>query len=78
MLCKEIRTYSRHAEELYYEAMSRSAGLPIRGCAPDDAITFGDGARYFPDHLLGVIRIATDLLVLVADLPPQKICWQTN
>lgn len=72
VLSKDIRTYSRNAEELYKEAMQsgvqffRYADLP-----PQDAIVWQDGQVVFQDEFLNrKIRIATDLLVLVVGLVP--------
>jgi len=72
VLSKDIRTYSRNAEELYKEAMQsgvqffRYADLP-----PQDAIAWQDGQVVFQDEFLNrKIRIATDLLVLVVGLVP--------
>lgn len=72
VLSKDIRTYSRNAEELYKQAMSagvqffRYSDLP-----PQEAVTWKDGQVIFHDELLGQsIRIATELLVLVVGLQP--------
>ncbi len=72
VLSKDIRTYSRSAEELYEQAMRsgvqffRYADLP-----PQEAITWQDGGVVFHDELLNRnIRIETDLLVLVVGLKP--------
>jgi heterodisulfide reductase subunit A len=79
VLFKEIRTYSRQAEELYEQAMR--AGVQFfqydPSCTPQEAITFsplssgeGLGVRAH-DHLLGRdVLIPTDLLVLVVGLMP--------
>jgi heterodisulfide reductase subunit A len=75
VLYKEIRTYSRQAEELYEEAMRAGvqffrydADLP-----PQDAVRFEAGHVIVYDHLLGVnVRIPTDLLVLVVGLVPTE------
>lgn len=73
VLCKEIRTYSRQAEELYEQAMR--AGVQFYRYAPDlppqEAITWQDGEAIFYDQLLRLnVRIPTDLLVLVTGLAP--------
>jgi heterodisulfide reductase subunit A len=82
VLCKEIRTYSRQAEELYEEAMR--AGVQFfrydPQSSPHEAISFleagGDstsngGYVSFYDHMLGTkLRVPTDLLVLVVGLEP--------
>lgn len=75
IVSKDIRTYSRHAEELYEEAMR--AGVQFfrydERSAPQDVIVFEDGHVAFKDELLGVnVRIPTDLLVLVAGLSPTQ------
>lgn len=70
VLSKDIRTYSRNAEEQYQQAMKagvqffRYADLP-----PQEAVTWQDGRVIFHDELLGQrIGIASDLLVLVSGL----------
>ena len=73
VLCKEIRTYSRQAEELYAEA-SR-CGVQFIRYAPDqppqDAISWQNGHLRVLDQLLGVdLLIPTDLVVLVVGLHP--------
>lgn len=72
VISKDIRTYSRNAEELYQSAMKagvqflRYADLP-----PQEAITWQDGQVIFYDELLHQkIRVETDLLVLVTALTP--------
>ncbi len=75
VVAKDIRTYSRHAEELYERAMA--AGVQIfrydADRPPQDAITFQDDHVEFDDELLGAkVRIPTDLLVLVVGLRPQE------
>lgn len=72
VLSKDIRTYSRNAEEVYHAAMQagvqffRYPDLP-----PQEAITWQDGQLIFYDELLGRnLRIATDLLVLSVGLVP--------
>jgi heterodisulfide reductase subunit A len=87
VLFKEIRTYSRQAEELYEQAMR--AGVQFfqydPACTPQEAIALsplpsgaplGDdkrlGVRVY-DHLLGRdVLIPTDLLVLVVGLTPTE------
>jgi heterodisulfide reductase subunit A len=73
VLYKEIRTYSRQAEELYEQAMR--AGVRFFRYDPDrppqEAINWQNGNVRFYDHLLGAkISLPTDLLVLVAGLRP--------
>ncbi|TET96485.1 MAG: hydrogenase iron-sulfur subunit [Anaerolineales bacterium] len=75
IVAKDIRTYSRQAEELYERAMS--AGVQFfrydADRPPQDAITFQDEYVELDDELLGAkVRIPTDLLVLVAGLRPQE------
>jgi heterodisulfide reductase subunit A len=71
VLFKEIRTYSRHAEELYEEAMR--AGVQFIQYDPEktpqEAITWDGQAVGLRDHQLGrEIDIKTDLLVLTVGL----------
>ncbi|MBN2256977.1 MAG: hydrogenase iron-sulfur subunit, partial [Anaerolineaceae bacterium] len=73
ILFKEIRTYSRHAEELYEKAMR--AGVQFIQYDPDktpqDALAWDGKAVNLQDHLLQKdITIPTDLLVLVVGLTP--------
>ena len=75
IVAKDIRTYSRQAEELYERAMS--AGVQFfrydGDCPPQDAITFLEDCVELDDELLGAkVRIPTDLLVLVVGLRPQE------
>jgi heterodisulfide reductase subunit A len=75
VLYKDIRTYSRGAEELYERAMR--AGVQFLrydpDSAPQDAIAYGDGMVELYDHLLGArVRFPTDLLVLVVGLRPAE------
>jgi heterodisulfide reductase subunit A len=73
VLYKEMRTYSRQAEELY-EAASRAGVQFIRydpDLTPQAAITWQEGQLGVYDHLLGVnLGIPTDLVVLVVGLHP--------
>ncbi|MFQ5828631.1 MAG: hydrogenase iron-sulfur subunit [Candidatus Methylomirabilia bacterium] len=74
VLFKDVRTFSRHAEELYEEAMR--AGVQFFRYAsdqpPEEAIAFDGTAVILRDTLLGQpVRIPTDLLVLVLGLRPQ-------
>jgi len=71
VLYKEIRTYSRQAEELYEQAMR--AGVQFFQYDPDklpqEAIHLHDGYVGLFDHLLSAeILIPTDLLVLTIGL----------
>jgi len=73
VLYKEMRTYSRQAEELYEEAMR--AGVRFfrydPELPPQQAIAWHDGHAVLYDHMLGAtVRIPTDLLVLVIGLTP--------
>ncbi|MEK7363031.1 MAG: FAD-dependent oxidoreductase, partial [candidate division NC10 bacterium] len=75
VLYKDIRTFSRHAEELYETAMRE--GVQFFRYTPDqppeEAIAFDGTGVTFRDHLLGgPVRIPTDLLVLVVGLRPQE------
>jgi heterodisulfide reductase subunit A len=73
IVSKDIRTYSRQAEELYEQAMR--AGVQFfrytSDCLPQQAASFNDGHVEMFDRFLGVrLRIPTDLLVLVVGLQP--------
>ncbi len=73
VLSKDIRTYSRQAEELYERAMR--AGVQFfrydDDRAPQEVIAVEDGHVGVYDHYLGTaVRIPTDLLVLVVGLKP--------
>jgi heterodisulfide reductase subunit A len=73
VLFKEIRTYSRKAEELYEAALR--AGVQFFRYHPDlppeEAIEFNAGYVTLFDQLLGAtVRFPTDLLVLVVGLRP--------
>jgi heterodisulfide reductase subunit A len=75
VLYKEMRTYSRHAEELY-EAASR-AGVQFFRYHPDQppqaVIQSQDGYLEVYDQMLGAkLRIPTDLVVLVLGLRPTQ------
>ncbi|MBN1259769.1 MAG: hydrogenase iron-sulfur subunit, partial [Anaerolineae bacterium] len=68
IVSKDIRTYSRQAEELYEDAMR--AGVQFfrydDDKPPQDVIRLEDHDVVFYDHLLGAdLRIPTDLVVLV-------------
>ncbi len=66
VLYKDIRSYSRQAEERYEEAM-RAGVQFLRYDAdrpPEEVINYQDGYVEVYDHLLGAnLRIPTDLLV---------------
>jgi heterodisulfide reductase subunit A len=73
VLYKEMRTYSRQAEELY-EAASR-AGVQFFRYDPDqqpqEVINWQNEHLEVFDHMMGVkLRIPTDLVVLVVGLHP--------
>ena len=75
VLYKEIRTYSRQAEELYEEACR--AGVQFIRYDPDQPpqqeITWQDDHLRVYDHLLGAdLLIPTDLVVLVVGLHPSS------
>jgi heterodisulfide reductase subunit A len=73
VLYKEMRTYSRQAEELF-ETASRVGVQFLRYDSrkpPKDVINFQDGYIEVFDHMLGAkLRIPTDLVVLVLGLRP--------
>ncbi len=75
VLYKEMRTYSRQAEELY-EAASRSGVQFFRYDAdqpPQAVINSRDGYLEVFDHMLNAkLRIPTDLIVLVVGLKPSE------
>jgi heterodisulfide reductase subunit A len=71
IVSKDIRTYSRQAEELYEHAMR--AGVQFFRYAddqpPQEIITYQDGMiELFDNFISAKIRIPTDLLVLVVGL----------
>ncbi|MBN1148299.1 MAG: hydrogenase iron-sulfur subunit [Anaerolineales bacterium] len=81
VLYKEIRTYSRQAEELYEQAMRAGVQFfrydPER--PPQDVIRYvksaeaGENYVEFHDQMLGAdLRVPTDLLVLVVGLAPTE------
>ncbi len=74
VLCKDIRTYSRQAEELYERAM-REGVLFFRyhsDLPPQEAIRYEDGVVSVYDELLGTtVHLPTDLLILVTGLRPR-------
>ena len=75
VVSKDIRTYSRQAEELYEEAMRAGVQFfrydPTR--TPQEALAYTDGHLELYDSMLGApLRIPTDLLVLVAGLQPTE------
>jgi heterodisulfide reductase subunit A len=73
IVSKDIRAYSRHAEELYEEVMRTGVQFfRYDSDSPaDESVTFADGAVTLFDRFLGArLRIPTDLLVLVVGLRP--------
>jgi heterodisulfide reductase subunit A len=73
IVSKDIRTYSRQAEELYEEAMR--AGVQFfrydDSLPPQEALRFEEGQLRLYDHFLNAeLSIPTDLLVLVSGLRP--------
>ncbi|MHA2022681.1 MAG: RnfABCDGE type electron transport complex subunit B, partial [Candidatus Thorarchaeota archaeon] len=75
VLYKDIRTYSRHAEELYYEA-SRSGVAFLQypqDANPEEITKYDNGNVTIYDELLGSdVEIPTDLLVLVLGVTPPE------
>jgi heterodisulfide reductase subunit A len=74
VLYRDIRTFSRHAEEMYESAMREGVQFlrydPQR--PPEEALSYRDGVVGMQDQLLGRrVNIPTDLLVLVVGLKPQ-------
>jgi heterodisulfide reductase subunit A len=73
ILHKGIRTFSRHAEEMYYEACKRGV-IFIQypeSYDPEKDVIFDDGKIIVTDEYLGSkIALPTDLLVLVVGLHP--------
>ena len=75
VLYREMRTYSRQAEELYEQAMRE--GVQFFRYDPDstpqEAINIDDGRVLFYDHLIGrEVAIPTELLVLVIGMTPAE------
>jgi heterodisulfide reductase subunit A len=71
---RDMRTFSRQAEELYEQA-AREGVQFIRypDIPPEDALRIGSGSVTVRDELLGAdIRIPTDLLVLAIGLRPTE------
>lgn len=70
---KDIRTYSRNAEELYEQAMQTGVRFfrYSTDCAPQEAIKWVDGSLVLHDENLAMdVKVPTDLLVLVVGLRP--------
>jgi heterodisulfide reductase subunit A len=75
VVSKDIRTYSRQAEELYEMAMRKGVRFFRYDLekTPQDAISFHNGSVVFYDHNLGAeIQIPSDLVVLVTGLEPSE------
>jgi heterodisulfide reductase subunit A len=75
VISKDIRTYSRQAEELYEDAMRAGVQFYRYDTAqpPEDAINYSDGNVVFRDEYLGAeLQVPTDLLVLVTGLQPPE------
>lgn len=75
ILYRDIRTFSREAEEMYEQALREGVQF-FRyqpDSTPDKVITYSDGAMSLRDELMGVqMSIPTDLLVLTVGLQPQQ------
>ncbi len=75
VLYKDIRTYTRHAEELYYEAARNGVAFMQypQDKNPEEITKYEDGNVIIYDELLGSdVAIPTDLLVLVTGLNPPE------
>ncbi len=72
VLYRDIRTFSRQAEELYEQAAREGVQfIRYADVPPDEAIQIEDGAVRVRDELLGAeVRIPSDLLVLAVGLRP--------
>lgn len=73
VLYKDIRTFTRHAEEMYYESARKGVAyiqLP-EDVDTEEFVTKSDGVVHAYDELLqSEIDIPTDLLVLVTGIQP--------
>src|SRR3972149_6737555 len=73
VLYRDIRTFSREAEEIYEEALREGVQF-FRydpDSTPDKVITYPNGSVELKDELLGVdMSIPTELLVLTVGLQP--------
>jgi heterodisulfide reductase subunit A2 len=75
VLYKDIRTYSRNAEEMYETAAREGVQFfrYDREQAPEEALAYADGYVTLRDDLLGQrVRVPTDVLVLAVGLRPQE------
>lgn len=73
VLYKDIRTYSRHAEEMYYEAATKGVVFMQypQEMNPEEGIHAKDGFVHAYDELIGTnVAIPTDLLVQVVGIQP--------
>jgi heterodisulfide reductase subunit A len=73
VLHKEMRAYSRQAEELYEQTMRLGVRFYRYDATkpPQEAICWGDGHLQLYDQMLGAdVRFPVDLLVLVVGLKP--------
>lgn len=72
VLYRDIRTFSRQAEELYEQAAREGVQFVRYPDKPaEDAVRLEDGAVMVHDQLLGAdIRVPTDLVVLATGLRP--------
>jgi heterodisulfide reductase subunit A2 len=75
VLVREVRTYSRHAEQLYEQAMREGVQFIRFGSdrRPTEAVDYADGSVVTYDELLGQpVGFATDNLVLAVGLEPRQ------
>ncbi len=74
VLYRDIRTFSRQAEELYEQAARQGVQfVRYPNVPPEEAVGFVDGAVAVRDELLGAnLRIPTDLVVLATGLRPPE------
>ncbi len=74
VLYRDIRTFSRYAEELYEQAAREGVQfLRYPDMPPEDALRIGADSVTVRDELLGAdVRIPTDLLVLTLGLRPAE------
>ena len=80
IVAKDIRTFSRHAEEQYFEALKSGVRFFRYDTEkpPQDVIKYSNGVVEFHDEMLNTqIKMQTDKLVLVAGLvPPEGDIYQ--
>jgi heterodisulfide reductase subunit A len=73
VLYRDMRTYSRHAEEMYEEACRKGVQFfqYDEDSTPEEAVRFEDGNVILHDELIGrEVAIPSDLVVLVVGLRP--------